>query len=682
MLKLRFKTWTVPPTLLGICILSFGLLIPLLGFYWDDWPAITTIKLLGVDAFWEFYKGERPFSAWTFILFGPIFGTSQIAWHIFTLVMRWLTVLGMWWCLLLVWPRQKTKVTWIAFLFAVYPVFAQQPVAVAFSQHWLTFALYFLSIASMLLSLRKPGWFWPLTAVSALTSAVHMFTMEYFIGLELLRPVWLWIVLAEHSQGRQRLKQTLVRWLPYLLVLCSVVVWRLFFLETYGEDPNEPVLLNQFLSQPVQAALRLVQLAVQELLNTVFGVWYTSLESAKFSLTDRVYLAGLGVGLVSGALLIFYLLRLGTDESEMATDESAWRRQALLAGFLATILGSLPAWITDRYVLHGLYGGRFGLAAMFGLSILVVGLLDWFTTQKWQKILLIGLLVGVAASFHLRSTVTYLRSWSTQNLFYWQLYWRAPYLQPGTALVSTDELMLYVGRDPTALALNLVYPQPEKTSALAYWLIELPRHIGEKRLPDFVSGMPLKRSFRNYAFQGSSLDSLAIFYEPAGGRCLWVLSPLDRYNPDIPAMTEMVVPVSNLDRIAGAPAPGHTLPANIFGREPSHTWCYYYQKADLRRQMGEWPEVVTLLEEALAKGFEPASAHELLPLVEAYARTSRWAEAITASQRAYEKDQEYNTQLCYLWERIGSDLVIPPEAQGELAPLLEAMQCVQSGPIE
>jgi hypothetical protein len=290
------------------------------------------------------------------------------------------------------------------------------------------------------------------------------------------------------------------------------------------------------------------------------------------------------------------------------------------------------------------------------------------------------LLVGGAASFHIRSTAIYVRSWERQNQLWWQLYWRAPYLEPGTALVSTDELVLYVGRDPTALALNLVYPQPKVSSELAYWFIELPRHVGLKRLPNFIAGMPLKRSFRNYSFQGSSLDGVAIYYEPGGGRCLWVLSPLDRYNPDIPGMTEEVLPVSNLSRIAASPA--HTLPESIFGKEPSHTWCYYFQKAELSRQLGDWQQVVSLIDEALAKGYTPLNALEWQPAIEGYAHAGRWSEAISISQRAAEKSQRYNAQLCYLWERIGQELSIPQEAQGELAPLLETLQCTPSGSVE
>lgn len=680
MMNLRFKTWTIGPALLAICILSFGLLIPLLGFYWDDWPAITTIKLLGVDSFWDFYRGERPFSAWTFILFGPIFGTSKIAWHVFTLVLRWLTVLGMWWCLTLVWPSHKLKVTWMAFLFAVYPVFAQQPVAVAFSQHWLTFLLYFLSIACMLVSLRKPRWYWPLTSLAVVTSGLHLLTMEYFLGLELLRPVLIWLVLTDLGHTRQRLKQTLVRWLPFLIVIVGVLTWRLFFFETIGEDPNAPVLLYNFPSQPIATIARVIELATQEFLTTLFGVWYLSLESSKFAFNDRLYMASLGLGVFCAMLVILYLLRLDHKSGEDQADKSIWHRQALLVGFLAMILGSLPGWITDRNVLQGLYGGRFGLAAMFGLSILVVGLLDWFTPRRWPKILIIGLLVGVSASFHLRSTTVFQRSWSRQNLLYWQLYWRAPYIEPGTALASTDELVLYVGRESTALTLNLVYPQPKVSSDLAYWFIELPRNVGPKRLPKYVKGMDLKGSFRNYTFQGSSLDSLAIFYDPDAGRCLWVLSSLDLYTPEIPALTEQILPASNLSRISASPAPGHSMPADIFGREPSHTWCYYYQKADLARQIGDWQEVVSLVEAALAKGFLPASAHEWLPVIEAYAHTGKWDKAINFSERTFEQSQSYNKQLCYLWSRIERDLTIPQDARQELTPWLDTWQCTQDAP--
>ena len=49
-------------------------------------------------------------------------------------------------------------------------------------------------------------------------------------------------------------------------------------------------------------------------------------------------------------------------------------------------------------------------------------------------------------------------------------------------------------------------------------------------------------------------------------------------------------------------------------------WRYYFQKADLARQFGEWEHVQQLCEEAFGKNFRPKDQHELFPLIEAYFR--------------------------------------------------------------
>jgi hypothetical protein len=326
-------------------------------------------------------------------------------------------------------------------------------------------------------------------------------------------------------------------------------------------------------------------------------------------------------------------------------------------------------------VLTGLQGGRFGLAAMFGIGIAIVGILEWLTPRRSVKILIISLMIGAAVGFHYRSTDGYLKSWLKQHNFYWQLYWRAPYLKPETALYSNDELFIYMGRSPTSMALNLLYPQPTGSRELAYWFVELPYHIGPLGIPDLIAGKEIHLSFRKYSYTGSSLNGLAIYYEPEGGRCLWVLSPSDRYEPDIPAMTEDVLPISNLSRIE-VDSPSEVPPPQIiFGKEPYHNWCYYYQKADLARQTGDWQEVVSLAEEAAAAGFKPELPHERLPFIEAYAHVESWSEAIRQTRRAYEKDPRYSNQLCFLWTRIDQSLEIPPDLNQDLSSLREKMQC-------
>jgi hypothetical protein len=173
MKKINFRAWTIPWALLLLCLVSFGLLIPWLGFFWDDWPIVLMTRLQGAAGFWKFYQFDRPLSSWVYILSTPLLGTTPFIWHLFSLLVRWLTILGMWWSLRCLWPQRTREVTWMALLFAIYPSFTEQPVSVTYSLPWICYALYFLSIGAMIQAVRKPRWYWPLTALALLASALQ-----------------------------------------------------------------------------------------------------------------------------------------------------------------------------------------------------------------------------------------------------------------------------------------------------------------------------------------------------------------------------------------------------------------------------------------------------------------------------------------------------------------------------
>jgi hypothetical protein len=110
---------------------SFGLLIPWLGFIGMIGLLSICCKTQGTSGFWDFYQYDRPFSAWTYIGFAPILGTMPLAWHVFTLLLRWWTAVFLWGSLRQIWANKPHQVFWTALLFAVSPIFTQQSVAVA-----------------------------------------------------------------------------------------------------------------------------------------------------------------------------------------------------------------------------------------------------------------------------------------------------------------------------------------------------------------------------------------------------------------------------------------------------------------------------------------------------------------------------------------------------------------------
>jgi hypothetical protein len=63
----------------------------------------------------------------------------------------------------------------------------------------------------------------------------------------------------------------------------------------------------------------------------------------------------------------------------------------------------------------------------------------------------------------------------------------------------------------------------------------------------------------------------------------------------------------------------HTPPSLVFGPEPDHGWCYYYQRADLARQRGEWGDVQSIGEQVFEQGLAPKDLIEWMPFLQAYA---------------------------------------------------------------
>ena len=102
-------------------------------------------------------------------------------------------------------------------------------------------------------------------------------------------------------------------------------------------------------------------------------------------------------------------------------------------------------------------------------------------------------------------------------------------------------------------------------------------------------------------------------------------------------------------------------PEWLFGPEPERTWCYYFEKADLARQTGDWEKVAKLGDKAFGMPLSPADSAEYMPFIEAYARLGRSEDALTLTENALEKNSAVRAMLCGLWARIGQTNEIPDE---------------------
>jgi hypothetical protein len=180
-----------------------------------------------------------------------------------------------------------------------------------------------------------------------------------------------------------------------------------------------------------------------------------------------------------------------------------------------------------------------------------------------------------------------------------------------------------------------------------YWF-----NAGSEHIDWSAFGHDLPTEFSKYSttFSVTRKQVVSITFEPQQQQCLWVLRPSYEEIRFLSAEAYRWMSMSNLERIQPQ-ALSAPLEA-IFGNEPEHTWCYYYEKADLASQQGDWQSVTRLWKEAKNKGYRPRTSVELFPFIEAFARTADWETAQELTNNANVYLPRAQSLLCTMWKNI------------------------------
>jgi hypothetical protein len=652
------RNWKLPVLSLALTLLSYAVLSPSLSFYLDDWPQLYSLDIRGIEGIKQYFLFDgRPYGFWPDLLVYKIWGTNPLGWHLTNYALRWITGLFMWGTFINLWPQRKREISWAVLIFAVFPLFVQQSMGTTFIAHWFCYALFFLSLFLMVLAVRhKRSAVW-LIALSFLVNIPNLFTYENFIGVEFVRPLILWFALSDEKNVKKRLVQGLFYWLPFLILDGVYIYWRLFVMDNLRAG-TEPILFYNLYHQPLTTALQLGTFILRDTLHMIVSVWYPTLDPYTIDLTVPAKILANVLTVLVIVTGVFVLLRkkMGLSEAEERKSDS-FPLQAMLIGLAGIILGVAPGWIIMRTVsgTSGLWDDRFGLPAMWASSIFLVGLIAYlFKRHPVRGEILLVILIGLAVGRNLAVTNEY--RWATvyQNRFFSQLKWRAPYLQPKTTLLADNEMFPKMGVYPTAFALNMFYPTASAMPEVDYWFFTLHKYFPDT-IDQLADGIPVTADKWFAKYGADSRNSLVIAWNFDKSNCVWVLTENDRYIPTLSENTVAALGVSNLGRIDPT-ADDHLPSRNLFGREDRNTWCYYYEKADLARQQGDWQTITQLFDESVQQDLSPDNGVELMPFIEAYARQGNADQSMELTKMATHLTDNLTPFLCDNWNRFAKDL--------------------------
>lgn len=663
--ELEFGRRSVVFALLFLCIIAFGIYIPWVGFYWDDWPWMFFSQVIGPESLVGI-EVHRPLSGVFLWLGAELFGETPLYWQIFALLLRYSTGLALWWVATSIWPRRFERAIWMAFIFLLYPGFSQQFVAVNSSRHFFALLLYLLSLGVMVWSLRKRKYYWPLTILSITLSLIGTLTSEYYYGLELVRPVVIWLVLDyEAKPGLGRLRALLRSWMPYLVFTIIIFFWRYIVSQNVN---YRLTLIDTMVAAPVETLIKLLSTMFVDFYLVTIAAWskmfaFPSPEEVGFRVAAYYWV----IVLACGSLAFVYLYKFRRDDYNRS-----WGKEAILLGLVSLFMGGVPFWITDIDIKLAFPADRTTLPMIFGVSLLSLGLMDLLIRMRLIKVVLLSVVIGLAVGVHFQTALSFRIDWIYQTSFLRQLSWRIPGLEEGTAILSQELPTMSTDNSLTS-PLNWIFAKHISERSLPYHLLYLDLRLGTS-LPELREGVQLSYNFRTYKFEGS-LDNALVVYHRAS-ECVRVVHPIyDTYDYHLPELIADALPFSNLDLIELEPEEEISLPANVFGPEPEPSWCYYFDKADLARQKGDWQQVAALGEAAFSINESPKHASERVPFIQGYAYTGQWDRAVKLTKETSKVDEYMKPMLCSIWENILNTTESSDERDNAITNIKESVGC-------
>ena len=643
--------WVLLPLCLFV-LASYGLLLNKLGFYWDDWPYVWTRLELGYHGLLRHFSFSRPVAGQLHNLAILITNGSPLLAQIWVLLMQVFCSFCAGFLVKEVWPGKKFAAVLTALLFLAYPGFTMRPIAINFSFSYFLMGMLFLSFILSIRAAKGAKHGVLMVVCACLISLLNLFASEYFFLLELLRPCFLYAALEEDNAGHSnsyviRLTSSLKKCLPHLFVFAAGIIYRVFFNKTQTLHYDFK-LLSDFKAAPVSTVLNyLVQMA-KDCLRVIFEAWGTVFQfpnSDEFGSRSTLMYFLICAGV---CVICFISLLLFADEN---TNKIHRRRDnifMLLIGVFALLLAGQPFWLTESAIHFVFQNCRYTLPFILGVSLILTSLLDLVHKPRVIPIAIASVFIGLAAGHLFVVGNEYRRDWTLTKDFFTQLKWRIPGIAENTVVV-TNVLPIRFSTDNSLTApLNWIYAEDYEKDRIPYMLYTNTKR--EATLSGLESGNEIFQEYLSAQFFGNTDDMISVYYNAPG--CVHVLDPeVDLFNQTIPTIDREAAVLNNYSRIR-VDDPETGLNTKLFGAEAAHGWCWYYEKADLERQRGNWEDAASLGDEAFAGQDHPNDPMELIPFIEAYARTGRWEDALKQTRAAMEVTPVMNDPLCALWQRI------------------------------
>ena len=588
-----------------------------IGYTHDDWYLMASAQAEGSGVFREIYSVDRPLRAYVLSPLYTLFGGNVTFYNLSAWSFRVLSALCLLWLLRQLWPGHARWTFLMAVFYVIYPGFLSQLNGIDYQSQIISLAAAGFSLALTVHAFFERRPVYKLVAVffAVITGILYLGLVEYEVGFELVRLILLFLLAGRVVNGyRERIFQTAKLWLPYSLILFGFAIWRLFFFHSERGATDVDLQFSQFRSYLLQTLYHWAVQVIQDSFDVTLAAWATPLSQ----LLDYIQPLSIGVAILAIGLILFALYRLREGEVHSETQPFEVKREALLLGLSTIIGGLIPIAMVNREVWFPSFS-RYSLVSSVGVAVLIPAILMYIKSQMLQNVIAAALCL-VAIFTHHATAVKLAQETAILRNFWWQVSWRVPQFEQSTTLVAnipgivTEEDYFVWG--PASL---IYYPQKQNPKVIQPGLFAA--ILNQDTVTKIETRERQEYDNRKNIITYKNYRNFILLNQPSPGSCVHVINGASpEYSRDEMDSIRAIGSYSEVEHVLMNETP-HPPPEVVFGPEPTHGWCYYYQKADLARQKGDWESAVRLGEQASNLGLAPTDLIEWMPFLQAYAQT-------------------------------------------------------------
>ncbi len=602
-----------------------------LNYYRDDWYYMADGYSGGPAVFHEMFWIDRPARGYVFDLLFRAFGLSPLPYHITAFAWRLLSGLAALWLFRCIWPGHHRAALWGSLLFALFPGYLWWVSGIEYQPMILSALFETVSIALTVMAVKAAGRpaSMVLWSASIATGWLYLHLVDYAIGMEVFRFLCVLLVIRRQYPSIVQpriLLRTFRAWLPASLVGLGFLGWRLLIFDNHREATDVGVQLGRLLEEPLRIGLWWLVRLVQSTANEVAFAWAVPLSRWLFGLGLTEIVTGLALALAAlGVLAADRALRRsvihaggGKDRSPDAVSTLEARPgEVALVGLIGVVGGVAPIVIANRYYVFDAFS-HYGLPASLSAALLMAAVLQSISAPYIRQALL-AILVGCSTLTHYAVATVAANEEAIIRRFWWQVAWRAPSILPDTTLL-VQYPAFYYGEDLDIVwgPANFLYGiQKVNLFPARYELSAVP--VREDALREILVGLNVVPATYRTHTMVVDYGNVLVISQTAPNGCVHAMTGYPpRISSQESAEIALVADRSNGNNIQ-VDGDSREPPVLIFGPEPTHDWCYFYEKAELALQRGKMEEVASLGIQAERVNEIPVDTVEWMPFIQAYA---------------------------------------------------------------